>query len=287
MATTDTMRRKLLFAAALLVSAGVCFITASRTVPYVPVIMMSAEPAGPPLPETCPPTEPTTIPATTAPTTEPTEPPPEEILLEDIPFYTQQGLLPTGCELVSAKMVLECYTEEEVPIQDIVDHIICTYPQMKEGVACAPHPEQAFIGSPWDPTSFGCFAPAIVDMMNELLPDGYCAVDTTGTPLTELAETYLPQGTPVLVWASINMYNLSPYRGWYLEDKNGNPTEEWYDWLVNEHCLVLIGYDADYYYFNDPYKYSAPVAYSREIVEDRNTTVGEYSAVVVQIDERE
>lgn len=279
------MRRKLLFAAALLGLAGGFFITVSCTVPDVPDVVILSEPAGPPLPETCSPTEATTaVPTTIAPTTEPTEPPPEEILLEDIPFYTQQGLLPTGCELVSAKMVLEYYTDAEVPIQDIVDNIVCTYPQTKEGVACAPHPAQAFIGNPWDPTSFGCFAPAIVDMMNELLPDGCCAIDTTGTSLTELAETYLPQGTPVLVWASINMLNLFPYRGWYLEDEDGNPTDEWYDWLANEHCLVLVGYDADYYYFNDPYKYSAPVAYSREIVEEKNAVVGGYS-IVVQMDD--
>ncbi|MBR7083770.1 MAG: hypothetical protein IKI37_01095 [Oscillospiraceae bacterium] len=39
-----------------------------------------------------------TIPETTEP-----PPPPAEILLEDIPYYSQEGLLPTGCEIVSAK----------------------------------------------------------------------------------------------------------------------------------------------------------------------------------------
>ena len=196
-------------------------------------------------------TEPTTEPPTTQrPTTEPptTEPPPppEECLIEDVPFITQRGLLPTGCELVSAKMLLEYYTGEEVDIQDIIDRVDCQYPQAIDGKACAPHPSEAFIGSPWDPTSFGCFSPIICDMMNDLLPEEYMAVDTTGTPIAELAETYIPQGKPVLIWSTIAMYHAFPHMGWYLTDSHGKPTDEWYDWLANEHCLVLIGYDADY-----------------------------------------
>lgn len=214
-------------------------------------------------------------------TTEP-PPPPDEILLEDVPYYTQHGLLPTGCELVSAKMLLEYYTEEPVDIQDIIDRVDCQYPKSVDGVACAPHPSEAFIGSPWDPTSFGCFSPIICDMMNDLLPDEYMAVDTTGKELQELAETYLPQNKPVLVWATISMVRSFPHMGWYLSDEHCQPTDEWYDWLANEHCLVLIGYDEDYYYFNDPYAWNACTKYRRDIVETRFEEMDRYSAVVVE-----
>lgn len=219
---------------------------------------------------------------TTAVTTTKPPPPPEEILLEDVPYYTQHGLLPTGCELVSAKMLLEYYTGEPVDIQDIIDRMDCQYPKEVNGIPCAPHPSEAFIGSPWDSTSFGCFSPIICDMMNELLPREYMAVDTTGTEIQELAETYLPQGKPVLVWATIAMTKSFPHRGWYLTDAHCQPTEEWYDWLANEHCLVLIGYDADYYYFNDPYAWSACTRYRRDIVEIRCEEMDRYSAVVVE-----
>lgn len=231
-----------------------------------------------------PPTEPTTVPITTEPTEPPTtEPPapPESCIIEDVPYYSQHGLLPTGCELVSAKMLLEYYTGTPVDIQDIIDRVDCQYPQSVNGVPCAPHPSEAFIGSPWDPTSFGCFAPIICDMMNDLLPDDYMAVETTGTPLSELAETYIPQGRPVLVWATIGMCKSSPYLGWYLSDEHCLPTDEWYDWLVNEHCLVLVGYDADYYYFNDPYAWGTGTRYGRELVEMRYEEMSRYSAVVL------
>ena len=54
---------------------------------------------------------------------EPTEPPPPpaEILLEDIPYYSQKGLLPTGCEIVSAKMVLDYYVKQETDIHNLID----------------------------------------------------------------------------------------------------------------------------------------------------------------------
>ena len=239
---------------------------------------LPTEPPTTAAPTTVPTTEPTTVATTTAP-----PPPPEEVLL-DIPYYSQQGLLSTGCELISAKMVLEQYTGEEVPVQDIIDHMYCTYPTTIDGLSYAPHPEEAFIGSPWDPTSFGCFAPVLSRMMNELLPAGETAVDTTGTPLRELAETWLPQGRPVIIWATIAMLDHFDYLGWYLLDKEGEPTGVWYDWQANEHCLVLVGYDEDYYYFNDPYTWRAQTSYRRELVEERFESMGSYSIVVMESD---
>ena len=225
----------------------------------------------------------TTETTTTTTTTEP-PPPPDEILLEDVPYICQHGLLPTGCELVSAKMVLEYFMDEEVPIEDIIDRVDAQYPQIVDGEITAPHPSEAFIGSPWDPDSFGCFAPIICDMMNDILPDEYVAIDTTGTPIRELAETYLPQGKPVLIWATIGMWHAFPYGGWFIMDEHGHPSDEWYDWLVYEHCLVLIGYDEDYYYFNDPYDWNASpcTKYSRELVEERCEEMDRYSAVVIE-----
>ena len=65
----------------------------------------------------------------------------------------------------------------------------------------------------------------------------------------EICEKYINNGVPVLIWASINMkptfINLS--NSWIVEN-----TGERYFWKSNEHCLVLVGYDDENYYFNDP-----------------------------------
>ncbi len=221
-------------------------------------------------------TEPSETPAT-EPTDPPTEPP-ESVQIE-VPYISQKGLLPTGCELVSALMLLQFY-DCDVTIDEVVEATPSKYPVTKEGKACGPHPEDAFIGSPHDETSFGCFAPVITDMMNGFLPEDLKAKDISGMPLEEIALTYLPQGKPVLVWGTINMLESFENLGWYLEDENGNPTDEWYDWRANEHCMVLVGYDETHYYVNDPYGSKGTVSYKRSLMEERYEEIGAYAVVV-------
>ena len=230
-------------------------------------------------------TETETEPLPTETEPEPTEPP-ESVLLEDVPYYSQEHLLPTGCEIVSAKMLLEYYTKEEVNLDNLIALLHCQSLKEIDGHLCGSHPEDAFIGTPKDDSGFGCFAPVIVEAMNQLLPEGYQAVDISGFDLQEIAETYLPQGKPVLIWATINLWEPSQYFGWYLTDENGKLTDEWYDWLANEHCMVLVGYDADYYYFNDPYDSHGLISFRREKTEKRFEQIGKYAAVVTEKNEK-
>lgn len=229
-------------------------------------------------------TEPVTKAETTTETEVETEPetskPPKEVLLEDVPYYSQKNVLPTGCEIISAKMLLEYYTHEETEIEDMLNVISCQYPKQENGKTYAPHPENSFIGSPWNSSSFGCFAPVIVRMLNHLLPKNYKAIDTTGTDLQKLAETYLPQKTPVLVWATIYMTESFPNVGWYLYTDRGYTTDKWFQWLANEHCMVLVGYDEKYYYFNDPYEDNGLISFRRDISEKRYEEIGCYSLIV-------
>lgn len=198
-----------------------------------------------------------------------------------IPYISQEGILPTGCELISAMMVLSHYGTD-VTVEEVVDHTFCAYPVTEGDRTHGYSPYRAFIGSPYDESSFGCYPPVIVDMMNKLLPEGKEAVDITGMELSDIAEIYLPQGVPVLVWATINMMETDSRVGWYLLDDEGNETDEWYDWKANEHCLVLVGYDEEQYYFNDPYEGNGLVGYERELVETRYAQIGKCAVVVTE-----
>lgn len=202
---------------------------------------------------------------------------PTSIMLE-VPYYSQNGLLPTGCELVSAKMVLEYYGVTP-SIDEIVENTFAKYTYMADGKNYGYHPNDAFIGSPLDRTSFGCFPPVVSNMMNKFLPSGQEAVPLEGESLQELAETYLPQNTPVMVWATMGMQETYGNIGWYLLDSEGNRTDEWYFWPAREHCLVLVGYDEENYYFNDPMQ-KANVSWSRELVEQRYADMGSRALVV-------
>ena len=61
----------------------------------------------------------------------------------------------------------------------------------------------------------------------------------------------------------------------------GIETGKLFTWKRHEHCLVLVGYDKDYYYMNDPYQSKGLVAYKRSVVEARYATMGS-QAVVIQ-----
>lgn len=214
-------------------------------------------------------------------TTEMTEIP-ENVLIEDVPYYSQKNVLATGCEIISAKMLLEYYSGQETEIEEMLSVMSCQPFQLENGRLYAPHPEDAFVGNPYSESGYGCFAPVIVRMLNHLLPDPYRAVDTSGTDLRELAQTWLPQGTPVLVWATIGMWNAPPTSTWYLYNSRGYATDHQFQWLANEHCMVLIGYDSDYYYFQDPYESNGTMKYRKDISEKRYEQIGCYSVIVTE-----
>lgn len=214
---------------------------------------------------------------TTTTTTTPAAPP-DSVMLE-VPYYSQNGVLPTGCELFSARMVLDYYGVKP-SLADIIDKTYAKYTYMADGKNYGHHPNDAFIGSPYDETSFGCFPPVMSKMMNHFLPAGKTAVPLEGESLAELAESNLPNGDPVMVWATMYMKETYEAIGWNLLDAEGNQTDEWYFWPAREHCLVLVGYDAEKYYFNDPMQNSTVVSWSRELVEQRYADMGSRALVV-------
>ena len=58
-------------------------------------------------------------------------------------------------------------------------------------------------------------------------------------------------------------------------------TGETFTWISNEHCMLLVGYDEDSYYFNDPYA-GKLVKYEKETVEQRYSELGKQSISVLK-----
>ena len=58
---------------------------------------------------------------------------------------------------------------------------------------------------------------------------------------------YIRQGKPVIIWCRANARNLIEGVTWQYPDGSGEFVEQ-----VGEHCAVLIGYDKNYVYLNDP-----------------------------------
>ena len=183
----------------------------------------------------------------------------------DVPYISQKGKYPTGCESVSAVMLLRFLGKDMTVEEFIGDYLEMDDFCLSEGELYGPDPRICFCGSPYDEESFGCYAPVICRALEKALGDGWEVCDETGTDLETLKRRYLDRGMPVIVWACINMREPVTGPVWRLKG-----TGETFTWISNEHCMLMVGYDGEGYYFNDPYDGNGLVRYSKELTGDRH-----------------
>lgn len=183
----------------------------------------------------------------------------------DVPYINQSPAYPTGCESVSAVMLLNFLGYEISVDEFITKHLKQDNLITKEGKLYGPDPNQVFCGSPYDEDSFGCYAPVIAAAIRSVVNDEEEVKEETGTPIEDLIKEYIDQGMPVIFWACINMREPIQGPSWQLKE-----TGELFTWISNEHCMLLVGYDDQHYYFNDPYENNGCIGYPKEIVEQRH-----------------
>lgn len=169
--------------------------------------------------------------------------------IDNVPYLNQFSLgFPTGCEAVSATMLLK-YKGINASAQNVVDNTKCGSKkyQKEDGLWYGADPFEEFVGHPTlrlGDGSYGVFAKPIVDAMNKI--SGGRAKNISGCSENTLFE-YIDKNQPVIVWCVKNAGNVTEGVTWNYENKEGTFQE-----LVGEHCAVLIGYDDNYVYLNDP-----------------------------------
>lgn len=169
------------------------------------------------------------------------------------------------------------YVGERIGIEDFIDNCLERSSKFywQDGRYYGPSPYEYFLGNPRTENSYGCMAPVIKKALISYFGSSDRVVDTTGADLSSLCKTYVDEGIPVIVWASIGMVKITDGPSWILPDGSK------YTCPSNEHSLLLVGYDANKYYFNDPYT-GRVVNYSRSIVESRYERLGKQSLVVTK-----
>ena len=211
-------------------------------------------------------------------------------LIDNVPFLDQMELgYPTGCEAISATMVAQFYGYDVLP-EDVIentptdergiwteqvekeveitqDENVTTIDEEEsensvedvevkednkeiekvvEEVLYGSNPFEVFVGHPakdYDEGSYGCYAPPIITALNRL--NIKCS-DISGCSQEELLN-YISQGIPIVVWGTYNGRDIVYLDEWTYPDNSGS-----YVNLKGEHCMVLIGYDDDKVYLNDP-----------------------------------
>lgn len=196
--------------------------------------------------------------------------------LISVPYKSQAGEYPTGCEVVSTSMLLKYYGYDISVDEFIDDYLESSFLEEVNGKLYGPNPNEAFVGDPRSVYSYGCYAPVIVNSLNKILRKEHWVKNTTGSEFSELIENYIDKEIPVLVWTSLNLLPTESGAEWYLRESG-----EKFQWISNEHCMVLVGYDKDKYYFNDPYEGNGVVGYDKNLVEKRFKELGDQSVVIL------
>ena len=168
--------------------------------------------------------------------------------ISNVPYINQFSLgYPTGCEAVSATMVLK-YKGYNVSAKNIIDNTkMGSKKHQENGNWYGANPFEAFVGNPalgLSQGSYGVFAKPISDAMSVYA--GGKVKNISGCSSDKLFE-YVSKGNPVVVWCVKNAGDLKEGVTWQYENGEGTFKE-----LIGEHCAVLIGYDKEYVYLNDP-----------------------------------
>ena len=192
----------------------------------------------------------------------------------NVPLIAQKPEFPTGCESVSAVMALR-YFGETIRVTDFINKHLSMSSKFyyKDGRRYGPSPYEYFIGNPMTTQSYGCMASVIEKALVSYLGSNERIYNVTSTDMKDLCINYIDNDLPVLVWVTIAMIDTSTSDSWYLEDGT------LFQWPGNEHCMVLVGYDEKYYYFNDPYT-GKTVKQAHSLAELRYEQLGKQAIVI-------
>ena len=196
--------------------------------------------------------------------------------LIDVPAICQYPEVPTGCEATAAAMVLQYYGINITAEDFAAGWLVCDAGFYSiNGLQYGPDPNEVFAGDPFSEYSYGCYAGPIVSAVNK--NSAQCrAQKITGESLETLCAEYIDQEKPLLIWATMNMKQSEQGDTWYLQ--NGAR----FTWIRGEHCLVLVGYNEDHYFLNDPQSGST-AAYEKEIVEVRFKELGSQAVYISKV----
>lgn len=164
------------------------------------------------------------------------------IQLTDFDIIEQYPELPTGCEITALTMVLNYYgydVDKVTMALDYMPKVQAEFYRSEDGRLMGPDLENYFVGDPTQDSGYICGTGAIVTAANRYLADVGSNLTATAMKDAHPEELYqlLDEGTPVVIWCTINMEDRAETDGWYREDGT------YMEWSTNDHGAVLIGYD--------------------------------------------
>ncbi|MCT2535835.1 C39 family peptidase [Aquibacillus koreensis] len=172
----------------------------------------------------------------------------EEVHL-DVPIIGQHPELPRGCEVTSLAMLLQ-YHDVDVDKMTLAKQIRkddTPYKKTKNGVHFG-NPHKGFVGSMYSfsKPGYGVYHEPVADLAKQYL--GEQVVDFSGGSFEDILN-HVNQDRPVWVITNVSYKKLSDkqFETWQTDDGPIQIT-------MKEHSVLVVGYDEEYIYFNEPIK---------------------------------
>lgn len=198
---------------------------------------------------------------------------------------TLQDTLMAGCETHACVSLLQSWGYDIDVFQFADNYLDCHEVTEDEetGEKFGPDMNSAFAGTAY--AGWGVYAPSMAKSMNKYLADvkseqkAYVLENMT---LKDLCDQYIDNDVPVMIWATSDMKEPFEREMWevnYVDENAKYKKGEQFKWMIYEHCLVLCGYDREYYYFSDSIV-GAISHYGHDLSEKRYEQLGMQAIVV-------
>ncbi|MBR2715252.1 MAG: C39 family peptidase [Ruminococcus sp.] len=193
--------------------------------------------------------------------------------------YKAQSVYTSACETYSCVMLLQ-YLGYDIDEHEFVESYLVTKPLY---YGTGPDMDAAYAGDAFE--GCGVNAPAMALFMNKYLSTtdmknkAYALKDVS---LDKLCKEYIFNNIPVMVWATTFMEDKGYVYSWtinYVGESSTaklGDTESWYE---KQHCMLLIGYDENYYYFADPMS-GGVSTFEKKLSQTRYEQMGSQAVVV-------
>lgn len=223
------------------------------------------------------PTEPPTEPPTEAPTM------PSSYMIEGVEVIPQVEYK-AGCETYACTMLLQTLGYDMDETMFLNNYLEIRYPTYgDDGQMYGPDMYSSQVGDIYG--GWGVYCTAMAKYMNHYLSDVGSEQKATAienVPLIDLCEQYVSKGIPVMIWGTVEMLEPYPRFTWivnYVDENAHYQIGDSFSWLQHEHCLVLIGYDEESFYFADSCAGKVSI-FERELSETRYEQLGMQAIVV-------
>ncbi|MDG4657424.1 C39 family peptidase [Ectobacillus antri] len=177
----------------------------------------------------------------------------ESAMIEGVPFIRQMPELERGCEVTSLAMLLQ-YGGVNVDKMELARQIK-KVPFQENGMRGNPH--EGFVGDIYTKRNpgYGVYHQPIFALGQKYLPNGL--FNLTGRDVEDIYKA-ISMGTPVWVITNAEFVPLpeSEFQTWQTSAGEVKIT-------YHEHSVVIVGYDQEYVYVNDPLAKEPQTAISR------------------------